>query len=61
MDDPARLDAALRLAAAWEALRAAETDVSVAASAAHAAGVSWTAMGAAVGISRQSAHERWSQ
>lgn len=41
-------------------VRAAEAALGEAARQAHAAGVSWTVVGAALGVSRQAARQRWS-
>lgn len=49
------------LASAAAEARAARRRLDQAASCARAAGASWEAIGRAVGISRQSAHERWGE
>jgi hypothetical protein len=40
-------------------LRQAESELDAAVTNARAAGLSWAQIGAALGVSRQSAHERW--
>jgi len=48
-----------RIAAAREAAEAAERELRDAVRAAHAAGLSWTAIGAYLGVSKQAAHRKY--
>jgi hypothetical protein len=50
-----------RIIAAKEAMLDAKLDLRAAVVAAHEAGESWTVIGAALGTSRQAAHERFSK